>query len=113
MEHLEFGAGRGHFSASGRRTDIELHVALVASLDGLRFTAVDRSAEGLLQRLSEYVAANAHTGLWPDSARRVRLLLTQSDSAAAIQHYFDRVGDRWDPEYLHREVVQVSSSTQR
>lgn len=108
VQEMELSTGRVHRSgAADDRTEIELHIALVSSLDGIRFAAIERSGEALIQRLSCYVAVKAEEVLWPDSARQVLRLLSQGRSEAAIKHYFGGVGDRWDAEYLHREVVQL------
>lgn len=107
-QSTELTARRGRDSgAADERAEIELHIALVSSLDGIRFVVIEWSGEALIQRLSGYVEAKAEDVLWPDSAGRVRRLLSQGRSDAAIEEYFTRVGDRWDAEFLHREVVQM------
>jgi hypothetical protein len=44
--------------------------------------------------------------LWADDAGRVLDLLAAGEVETAVDLYFSRVGDRWDAEYLHRQVVR-------
>lgn len=77
-----------------------LVVAVVLNADGVRFTAVAESREASVRRVAEYVERRLDVHLWPDDAACVRALLDAGDHDAAVTRYFERVGDRWDDEWL-------------
>ena len=84
------------------------YVAAVAAPDGIRFAAGAATRDELVDRLAEYVRDNARVQLWPADALRVRALLHLGDLEAAVAHYFARVGERWDEEWL--VAAQVGAS---
>lgn len=81
------------------------HVVVVTASDGVLFTAVERSSEQATVRLGEYVRLRAQRNLWPTDAEAVMRLLDGDEIGPAVDMYFDRVGDRWDRELLHRQVL--------
>lgn len=92
---------------------ITLHVAAVASVDGIWFVAAERSAESLSRRLSELVRARAAHTLWPDDALEVERALAGEQLEIAISRYFATVGQRWDREILLRTSVRVTVARAR
>lgn len=91
--------------AAAGSTDLELHVALVTGKDGIRLAVIEKSDDGMLRRLSDYVREEAPNALWPKDASQVSALLSAGRWETAIDFYFARVGNRWDQEFLHREIV--------
>ena len=77
-----------------------LVVAVVLNADGVRFSAVAESRDAAHRRVAAYVERRLDVHLWPDDAEHVRALLDAGDHDAAVEHYFERVGDRWDDEWL-------------
>ena len=76
------------------------YIAAVAAPDGIRFTTTAETRDELVSRLADYVRENARVQLWPGDALRVRAFLHLGDLEAAVAHYFARVGERWDEEWL-------------
>lgn len=97
-------------SASGNSTHhgekSELHVAVVAAIDGIRFAAVETTPQNLLGRLSCYVREMAPQVLWPPEAERVKSLIAAGELEPAVDHYFACVGNRWDREFLYRGILK-------
>ena len=77
-----------------------LFVALVLAADGVLYAATAPSREASLRRVAEFVGSRLDTRLWPDDAAEVRALLADGRHGAAVSRYFDRVGRRWDEEWL-------------
>jgi hypothetical protein len=86
-----------------------LHVAVVHSADGPSFTTVAASRASLIERLAAYVHDHAEDRLWPGDAARVCTLLESDAAEAAIEFYFDRVGSRWDDEWLVTTIVDPAA----
>ena len=82
------------------------YVAAVAAPDGIRFTATAASRAELVSRLADYVREHARVQLWPGDALRVRALLHLGNLEGAVAHYFARVGERWDEEWLVAAQVE-------
>lgn len=82
-----------------------IHIAVVSTTDGIVFAAAAPTPEALQTRLVAYIEGKASTVLWPDDAARVAELLARDRPDPAIDLYFARVGERWDAEHLHRQVV--------
>ena len=76
------------------------YVAAVHAPDGVRFATAAATRGELVSDLAEYVRDNARVQLWPADALRVRALLHLGELEAAVAHYFARVGERWDEEWL-------------
>lgn len=93
-------------SNSGRGERV-VHLAVVSANDGVVEVLCDWTSEGLLIRLSRYVEENAVGKLWSKDSRRMRELLEAGNPEAAIELYFEKVGERWDSERLHREAVHL------
>ncbi len=82
------------------------YIAAVAAPDGIRFTAAATTRDDLVSRLADYVRDNARVQLWPADTLRVRALLHVGELEAAVELYFDRVGERWDEEWLVAAQVE-------
>lgn len=79
--------------------------------DGPQFTAVAACPEALAHRLAEYVRRKHEAQLWPADAARVRALLDAGELDAAVTMYFERVGERWDEEWLVTAQIDPSDWT--
>jgi hypothetical protein len=82
-----------------------LYVAAVHAVNGVRFAAVAESRHVLIRQVAAYVQRRSADALWLDHARHVRTLVAREDLEAAVELYFDLVGDRWDKEWLVTTVV--------
>ncbi len=91
-------------------TDRGPWIAAVHAPDGVRLTVAAPTRDELVSRLAEYVRDNARLQLWPADALRVRALLHLGELDAAVAHYFARVGERWDEEWL--VTAQVAAAEQ-
>ncbi len=87
----------------------QMHVAVVHSADAVRLVAACVSQRGLTRRLAEYVRERAPHQLWPDDAGRLLGLLAGGDAGGAVDLYFASVGERWDPEWLVVDTVEVGA----
>ncbi len=87
----------------------QMHVAVVHSADAVKLVAACVSRRGLTQRLAEYVRERAPHQLWPEDAGRLLGLLSGGDVGAAVELYFASVGERWDPEWLVVDLVEVGA----
>lgn len=96
-----------HSTDTGSVVGRRVHVAIVSAGRDVVAVLGDWSPEGLLSRLSGYVEEQARVKLWPESARLVRHLLSSGDQQAAVKLYFDESGERWDPEQLHQDVLEL------
>jgi hypothetical protein len=74
--------------------------ATVHSTDGVRFSARADGPEALTREILSYVRERCDSVLWAEDAEAVRKLMDQNRHDAAIALYFDRVGERWDEEWL-------------
>jgi hypothetical protein len=88
--------------------DQGLHYAIVSGLDGIHFAAAGPDEETMFAGLVRYIKQRCGFTLWPRDANKVMTLLDTGRSADAIDLYFDRVGERWDREYL--ELVTPTKS---
>ncbi len=75
-------------------------VAVVHSLDGVRFVTTGESRDAVVPQIADYVRERCDDVLSPDAGDRVRALLAAGKLSAAIAVYFERVGERWDGERL-------------
>lgn len=80
------------------------YLAVVLGKDGVLTVCAASDEEGLARQLAEYVEWNAHK-LWPVDADRALADIARGRIDLAVDRYFARVGERWDPEYLHRAVL--------
>lgn len=85
-----------------------VHVAVVSAADGPVTTLASRSSKGLEEQVFRYVEKNAALKLWPDDARKVVEFGRAGKKGTAITLYFRQVGQRWDPEQLHRNMVELA-----
>jgi hypothetical protein len=83
-----------------------LHAAVVHSRDGIRLLTASASAEQTLDAVAQYVLRHADHMLWPVDARQVAGLLAIGRLRAGVDLYFDRVGERWDREFLHEAQLR-------
>ena len=81
------------------------YVAVVHTVDGVRFQATATSRRDLIHRLAEYVQRWGGYVLRPDHARHLRGLLLRGEWEAAVELYFGLVGKRWDKEWLVTTVA--------
>lgn len=86
-----------------------LFVAVVHSLDGVRFVAAADSRRELVMRLAEYVRQWGDHVLHQEHARHLRSLLARGEMEAAVELYFGLVGERWDDEWLVTTVVTTGA----
>jgi len=84
-----------------------LHYAIVSGPDGIHFAASGPSEDKMFAGLVRYIRQRCGFTLWPRDANEVIASLDAGRTADAIALYFDRVGERWDREYL--ELVSPSS----
>ena len=77
-----------------------LYTAEVRAPDGVRFAVRAEAPAELSEQLVKYIVERCDHVLWPADAREVRSLIDDGRYDAAIELYFDRVGDRWDEEEL-------------
>lgn len=77
-----------------------LLVAVVHTRDAVRFVTATTVRAELVRRLAGYVAERAPTTLHEADAARLDALLAGGEAEAAVAHYFDTVGRRWDEEWL-------------
>jgi len=96
---------------SGQGRTKVLHVAVVYAKDGIRLLTASHSARIVSERVAACIAIQAEALLWPADAQQVHSLLEIGRTEEAIAWYFDRVGERWEREYLHREEVDAGRST--
>jgi hypothetical protein len=82
-----------------------LHVAVVHDGSAIYFVTAAPSREELSGRLLRYVREQAPLQLWDQDAARVAELAEQGQPDAALEHYFQTVGARWDRERLFTAVV--------
>src|SRR5215207_2019963 len=75
-------------------------VAVVHTVDAVRFVATSACKQELVQEMARYTCENAPDRLWPEDAAHVVGLAAAGALEAAIAHYFNTVGQRWDPEWL-------------
>lgn len=99
---------RGPFLfAAGADESTPVHVAVVLSADGVRAVVAATTRDRLFAGLADYVARAAADRLWPADARRTRTLLAVGANEAAVAHYFDSVGERWDKEWLELRALEL------
>ena len=95
-----------------RSRDELLYVYIVCAVDGARFAAVAASEPECVAQVASYVAEQAAGQLHPPSACRVRELLADGDTNAAVAEYFRHTGERWEAEWLvTASLHQDSGST--
>ena len=96
---------KGSANTDRRETKQATYVAVVHTVDGVRFQAAATSRRELVQRIAEYVQRWGGYVLRPDHARHLRSLLLRGESEAAVELYFALVGKRWDKEWLITTVI--------
>ena len=86
-----------------------LFVAVVHTIDTVRFVAVSTLRAELLRQLAHYAAQRGPDALRAADADRLRALLADGEPEAAVAHYFATVGQRWDEEWLVTARVDVDA----
>ena len=86
-----------------------LHYAIVSGPDGIHFASAGADEDKMFAGLVRYIKQRCGFTLWPRDANEVIALLDAGRTTDAIDLYFDRVGERWDREYL--ELVPPSART--
>jgi hypothetical protein len=79
----------------------------------VHFVAVAETRAALHGRIAEYIRSHADTQLYAEDARIVSQLLERAEVQRAIRYYFDRVGDRWDREWLNEATVDMAAPRAR
>ena len=82
-----------------------LFIAIVHTADAVRFVAASPRMDELRRQLADYVRQRGEQALWPADAERLRALLAAGEPDAAITHYFETAGRRWDAEWLITGLV--------
>ena len=78
-----------------------MHVAVVLDEGGVRLVHAAATRAALMERIVAYVAEQEPAGrLWPPDASRLATLLAAGEVDAAVEHYFESAGRRWDGERL-------------
>ncbi len=75
-------------------------MAVVHSLDGVRFVTTGHRGDAVIANLAGYVGSRCDDVLSADAGTQVRTLLADGNVLHAIMVYFERVGERWDDERL-------------
>ena len=88
-----------------------LHYAIVSGPDGILFAASGADEDKMFAGLVRYIKQRCGFTLWPRDANAVITLLEAGQTSDAIDLYFDRVGERWDSEYLELVSPTVSART--
>jgi hypothetical protein len=89
-----------------------LHVGIVHGVRRIHFVAAGESRTALLRGMAEYVATQVELQLYPEDAREINLLLDDGALEEAVRLYFERIGARWDREWLEGATVAVFTGAQ-
>ncbi len=81
-------------------------MAIVHCAGSVRYVATAACSDALSARLAGYVRERCDDVLWPDAVRQVRALLDDGKLTEAIALYFERTGERWDPERLELMALE-------
>jgi hypothetical protein len=90
-----------------RVTEDLLLVGVIHTTDAIRRIIAARSEEELSRQLASYVRTAAAERLWPKDAEQVEQAMVRGDVEFGVATYFERVGDRWDPEWLVVDRLEV------
>lgn len=83
-------------------------VAIVHSTDGVHLVTTGPE-DAALAEVGEYVRCRAEYQLWSEDAAQLSWLLEQGRVKDAVELYFERVGERWDREYLVVRPVDLAA----
>ena len=95
-----------------RRTEeagAEMHVAVVHGKDGVHYVAAAHTRAALVKRVADYVRAQADLQLYARDVAILTDMLQRGDHEGGVRFYFQRVGQRWDREWLKAETVAVAT----
>ena len=109
--HLDLGQRRAVVwprlePSVAHRAGTAVLVAVVHTVDSIRFIAVAPDEEALLRQVASYVAANANDRLWMVDAMSVHALLATRDFEAAVRSYFTATDTPWDRDWLVIESIR-------
>ena len=105
LEEIDRTASKSPTAIERREATRAMYVAVVHTVDGVRFQAAATSRRELVHRIAEYVQRWGAYVLRPDHARHLRSLLVRGEWEAAVELYFALVGKRWDKEWLITTVI--------
>lgn len=88
---------------------MKIHIAVVCTATEVRMLTGAPSRADLERRLVTYVRKNATQFLWPVDSAQVLRLLEEGRPNEAISLYFSAVGDRWDREFLHVQLLDLDA----
>jgi hypothetical protein len=94
---------RGGQAGTLRRPAV--HVAAVIGGGEVRFLTAAPTRASLMELLAGYVLQHADGMLRPDAVLELRRLISAGRTAEAVRFYFERVGERWEKEYLCCETI--------
>jgi hypothetical protein len=80
-------------------------VAAVIGGGEVRFLTAAPTRASLMELLAGYVLQHADGMLRPDAVLELRRLISAGRTAEAVRFYFERVGERWEKEYLCCETI--------
>jgi hypothetical protein len=110
LEEIDRTAQKSSTAIARRDTKHATYVAVVHTVDGVRFQAAAASRRELVQRIAEYVQRWGGYVLRPDHARHLRSLLVRGECEAGVELYFALVGKRWDKVWLITTVIAEGSA---
>lgn len=85
-----------------------MHVGIVHGASGIHFVAAADTQAALMREVAGYVRRQALVQLYPQETAAVEQLLERCEEEAAVRFYFERVGARWDREWLTEDVVPIA-----
>lgn len=85
-----------------------VHVGIVRGAGGINFMAAAETRGALMRRLARYARSRADMQLYDEDARTLGRLVSAGSAEAAVRFYFERVGERWDREWLDEGTVPVA-----
>jgi hypothetical protein len=94
-------------NADAQQEARNVYVGIVHTADGVLYATVAESRAMLLERIVDHVCARAEDQLWPVHSRRLKQLLDAGEVESAVALYFERVGERWDEEWLVTVAVDT------
>ena len=98
---------------SGHQQQTRMHVAVVHGKDGVHFVAAAETRAALVHQVAAYVRDQADLQLYARDVAILTDMLQRRDEEGAVRFYFQRVGQRWDREWLKSEVVVVADEGER
>lgn len=94
-------------------TGTRMHVAVVHGTGGVHYVAAAQTRAALVRQVAGYVRDQADLQLYARDVAILTDMLQRQDEEGAVRFYFQRVGQRWDREWLKSEVVPVAVERER